>query len=270
MIVIAGWVSLWYSRQPHDAFVAFVCKATLWLCHGSPCCIRRMLVSWALWCFTMMALIASIAISDGFDHAHHDWWWHCCLLSLVAPVPSSVACIWFTARIFHSLITIQTELLLDYFLLFLLLYQAIDQSIWSGCVICCWLVQPIVANETFLHTIFVDNYQAHGLFEVQAKVFDRAINIEDKAFRSMLESLPLHGGLLCNACYARIVDLKFVTFRCHGVSEMVWLFSSWSSHICVRYNWLLCASFLHIIFSCSTQVKAVITVCCRIKGNENN
>jgi hypothetical protein len=61
----------------------------------------------------MMALIASIAISDGFDHAHRDWQWRCCLLLLVATVPSSDACDVFTARIFNSLITIQTELLLD-------------------------------------------------------------------------------------------------------------------------------------------------------------
>jgi hypothetical protein len=67
----------------------------------------------------------------------------------------------------------------------------------------------------------VDNHQAHGLFKVQAKVFDGANKIEDKAFKSMLESSPLHGGIPHNACYARIVDLKFVTFRCHGVSEMV-------------------------------------------------
>ncbi len=53
------------------------------------------------------------------------------------------------------------------------------------------------------------------------RVFDGAVKIEDRAFKSMLESLPLRGGLLRNACYARIVDLKFVTFRCHGVSEMV-------------------------------------------------
>ncbi len=43
--------------------------------------------------------------------------------------------------------------------------------------------------------------------------FDGAVKIEDKAFESMLESSPLHGGLPRNACYARIVDLKFVTFR---------------------------------------------------------
>ncbi len=45
--------------------------------------------------------------------------------------------------------------------------------------------------------------------------------IEDKAFESMLESLPLHGGLPHNTCYGRIVDLKFLTFRFHGVLEMV-------------------------------------------------
>ncbi len=113
MIVVVGWVLSWYSQCSHDAFVAFVGKAALWLHHGSPHRIRRTLVSWVLWRFTMMALIASIVISDGFDCAHHDWRWCCCLLLLVATVPSSNVCIVFTARIFNSLITIQTELSLD-------------------------------------------------------------------------------------------------------------------------------------------------------------
>jgi hypothetical protein len=99
MIVVAGWVSSWYSQRSHNAFVAFVGKDALWLHHGSPHCIRRTLVLWALWHFTMMASIASIAISGGFDCAHCNWWWHCCLLSLVATVPGYNACVVFTARI---------------------------------------------------------------------------------------------------------------------------------------------------------------------------
>ncbi len=114
IIVVAGWVSLWYSQRPHDAFVAFVGEAALWLCHGSPCRIRRTLVSWAFWCFTIMESITSIVISDGFNCAHRNWQWRRCLLSLVATVPtSSDACIVFTARIFNSLITFETELWLD-------------------------------------------------------------------------------------------------------------------------------------------------------------
>ncbi len=31
IIVVAGWVMLWYSQCPHDALVAFVGKTTLWL-----------------------------------------------------------------------------------------------------------------------------------------------------------------------------------------------------------------------------------------------
>ncbi len=30
MIVIAGWVSLWHSQRPHNAFVVFACEASLW------------------------------------------------------------------------------------------------------------------------------------------------------------------------------------------------------------------------------------------------
>ncbi len=31
MIVVVGWVLLWYSQCPHNAFVAFIGKAALWL-----------------------------------------------------------------------------------------------------------------------------------------------------------------------------------------------------------------------------------------------
>ncbi len=31
MIVIVGWVLLWYSQCPHNAFIAFVGEAALWL-----------------------------------------------------------------------------------------------------------------------------------------------------------------------------------------------------------------------------------------------
>ena len=79
-------------------------------CHGSPCCVRGALVSRALLRITMMVLIASMAINDGFDCAHCKWRCCCHLLPLVVTVPSSNACIVFTARIFNSLITIQTEL----------------------------------------------------------------------------------------------------------------------------------------------------------------
>ncbi len=113
MIVVAGWVLWWYSWRSHNAFVAFVSKAALWLHYSSPCCIRRMLVLWALWCFTMMMPIASIVISDGFDCAHRNWQWYHWLLLLVTTVPSSNACVMFTAKFSCSLITIQTELSLD-------------------------------------------------------------------------------------------------------------------------------------------------------------
>ncbi len=66
--------------------------------------------------------------------------------------------------------------------------------------------------KPFHAQFFVDDHQAHGLVKVQAN-FDGFVKIEDKAFESMLESSPLHGGLPSNACYGKIVDLKFVTFR---------------------------------------------------------
>ncbi len=143
-------------------------------CHGSPHCIRGALVLRALLRFTMMALIASMVIDDGFNCAHCNWWCHCRLLLLVATVPSSDACVVFTARIVNSSITIQTELLL---------YQVIDQPFWSGCAVCCQLVQPIIANKTFSHAIFADDRRAHGLIKVQAKVLTALSKLRIKHLR---------------------------------------------------------------------------------------
>jgi hypothetical protein len=46
----------------------------------------------------------------------------------------------------------------------------IDQSILIvGVVVCCRLVQPIIANETFSHVIFFDN-QTNNLVKAQAMI----------------------------------------------------------------------------------------------------
>jgi hypothetical protein len=43
----------------------------------------------------------------------------------------------------------------------------IDQSILiGGVIICCQLVQPIIANETFSHAVFFDN-QTNDLVKAQ-------------------------------------------------------------------------------------------------------
>jgi hypothetical protein len=79
-------------------------------CHGSPRNVRGALISRVLLRIRIMALIASMAINDGFACAQCNWQCCCCLLLLIATVPSSDACNVFTARIFNSLINIQTEL----------------------------------------------------------------------------------------------------------------------------------------------------------------
>jgi hypothetical protein len=52
----------------------------------------------------MMALIASIAIGDGFNRVHHNWPCRCQLLSFVANAFSPNAHIAFTAALFTSLL----------------------------------------------------------------------------------------------------------------------------------------------------------------------
>jgi hypothetical protein len=69
--------------------------------HGSPRCVRGAFVLRALLRITMMALIAFMAINDGFDGAHHDWGCRHCQLLLIVTVPGSNACVVFTARIFN-------------------------------------------------------------------------------------------------------------------------------------------------------------------------
>ncbi len=68
MIVITGWVLLWYSLMTPllRLLVRLPCGSEA-DCYGFPRCIRGMLILWALWRFTMMVSVASIAISDGFD-----------------------------------------------------------------------------------------------------------------------------------------------------------------------------------------------------------
>ncbi len=71
-------------------------------------CERFGTSQWWRWLSPLWSVLASI-----FDRAHCNWQWRRCLLLLVATVPSSNACVVFTARIFNSLITIQRELSMD-------------------------------------------------------------------------------------------------------------------------------------------------------------
>jgi hypothetical protein len=90
---------------------------------------------------------------------------------------------------------------------------------------------------------------------------------------SVVMILTMSSWRLCCVCWqGRLVASRLiatallVTLEGHSSRErkMVWLFSGWASRICVRYNWLLCARFLHI-FSRSTWVEAVITVRYHVK-----
>ncbi len=88
IIVVAGWVLLWYSQRPHNALVAFVGEATLWLWNLLPqhflsrlrgsSCERFGASQWWHWSCPsqlVMALITSIAISHVIVNC-------CCLLQL--------------------------------------------------------------------------------------------------------------------------------------------------------------------------------------------
>ncbi len=120
IIVIMGWVSLLYSGRPHNALVAFVSKATLWLWGWLPWPSLLQLrglsherfgaSQW--WCWSrplqlVMALIASIEI----DHVVVD----CCCLSQIRLAPTLTSCLQ---------------------LRFLLVYS-IEEKIKLSSVVCC-------------------------------------------------------------------------------------------------------------------------------------
>ncbi len=62
------------------------------------------LISWVLWRLTMMALIVSITIGDGFNCVHCNWQYCHRQLLLVATTSSSDAHIPFAAALFTSLL----------------------------------------------------------------------------------------------------------------------------------------------------------------------
>ena len=99
MIVIAGWVLLWYSQCPHNALVAFVNNAALWLQGWLPRTSLLLLRSSICKCFgtsqwwhslhplqSMMALIALIAIGNGNGVVA------CCCLSQLCLVLMLASC----------------------------------------------------------------------------------------------------------------------------------------------------------------------------------
>jgi hypothetical protein len=59
----------------------------------------------------MKALIASIVIGDGFNHANRNWRCRCCLLLLVATATSSNAHVAFAATFFTSLLNKLKEII---------------------------------------------------------------------------------------------------------------------------------------------------------------
>ncbi len=119
MIVAMGWALLWYSQCPDVLMTPLLHLLARPPCsseadhHGSPCCIRGTssrecygASQWWCWSHPSQSVMALI-----FD-CTHDCHWQCrrCLLMLVATVPSSNACVVFTARIINSVITNQKEL----------------------------------------------------------------------------------------------------------------------------------------------------------------
>ena len=106
-----------------------------------------------------MASLVSIAISNGINHVHCNWWWHHHLLSLVLIVPSSDAHRTFAAKCLLVYIKVNEgnyHSMINFFLLYCF-NKWLTYWSWLGGVICCQLVQPIVANETFSYAVFFYN-----------------------------------------------------------------------------------------------------------------
>jgi hypothetical protein len=94
--------------------------------------------------------------------------------------------------------------------------QTTDQLILIGGVLFAtnWTNQ-LSRGNLFVCIFFVFYGQLSSTWSCQSpgKDFDGFIEIEYKTFESMLESLPLHGGLWRNACYAKNVALQLATYQ---------------------------------------------------------
>ncbi len=104
IIIIFGWVSLWYSQRPHSALVSLLVRRPCGFeadCHGLTCQVWEITL-WALLRLTMKTLIVSIMIGDGYNHVHCKWQCHCRLLLLIATAPSSDAHVTFAAMLLTS------------------------------------------------------------------------------------------------------------------------------------------------------------------------
>jgi hypothetical protein len=69
VIVVVGWVSLWYSWRPHNVLVVFVGKVALWLWGWSPWLSLSLLRSAHL-------VSAFVHHNDCIDCIDCNLWWH--------------------------------------------------------------------------------------------------------------------------------------------------------------------------------------------------
>jgi hypothetical protein len=80
IIVIAWWVSLWYSRRPHDTLVTFVGEAALWHRGG----MSPWLPSWCPRCSSCKALAPFVEINIDCACCDQRRWCHHLSLLVVA------------------------------------------------------------------------------------------------------------------------------------------------------------------------------------------
>ncbi len=153
IIVVARWVSLWYSRRPHNALVVFVGKAALWHWGGGgllpwPPSLRSR-------CLSCKAL-ASLVEND-IHSTRCDWQQWCRRLSLlVTTVPSSDAYVAFKARfwLFNNYSNGIRLIISFYFSINCnQLSQMTNWSMLIGGVVRCRLVQPNSTSETSSHAL---------------------------------------------------------------------------------------------------------------------
>ena len=186
-----------YHGDAHSTFTTFLSRlsarplAALRLITKAFLVAFEGLVSWALWCLTMMASIASIAIGGGLNHIHRNWQWCCCLLLLVPAVLSSDAHVVFVAVDSYSSVG---PINLD----------------WGGCLLSFGWTNH--CKEAFLHAIFFVNDQEQCLVMswqmMLMALLKSKITSQEQA---RLRIGHILWASLC-ICYAKNVVLQLVTY----------------------------------------------------------
>ena len=200
IVVVAGWDCC----DAHKALTMFLlCLSVRSLAAPKLISTTAFLIAFIglvlqlLWCPTMMALIASIAIGSGLKCIHRNWQWRRCLLSLVTTMQSceDVA----SEPMFLTSLSTKGGIIIILLIPFILvLNQATGQSILIGGLSFAVNWSNQLFQETVLHAIL--HFWQSNKQSVKAQTMILATGLKSRAKQSRASWSCFRYCYLCNLC----------------------------------------------------------------------